>query len=110
MFYLPLRGVLAAATFILLPVHTAATPSVQINITVNANLSLPGLPYNPGLDQIYLIKNVYCGEDFFDSWTWEAIEDPTHGRVNYVSKEDAIRSGLSYGKSTMLIQRVEVYS
>ena len=94
--------VLAAATFILLPVnvHTAVTPSV---IAVNANLSLPGLPHNTGLDQIYFMKDVYCGENFFDTWTWEAIRDPTHGRVNYVSKEDAIQSGLSYGESSILI-------
>ena len=102
MFSFTLR-VLSAATFILLPVHASVTHSFEINITVKANPSLPGLPHNSGLDQIYLIKDVYSGEDFFDSWTWEAIEDPTHGRVNYVSKEDAIRSGLSYGESSILI-------
>ena len=99
--------VLAAATFLLLPVHvhTVVTPgpSVEIDFTVAANLSLPGLPYNTGTYQIYSIKDAYRGEDFFDRWTWEAIDDPTHGRVNYVSKKDAIKSGLSYGESSILI-------
>jgi len=101
MYFLPLL-ILAATTFILLPVHTTIAPSVELNITIKTNLSATGLPYNPGLDRIYSIKDAYYGEDFFDSWIWDAIKDPTHGRVNYVSKEDAIRLGLSYGEFSIL--------
>ena len=100
MFSLSLR-VLVTATFILLP--AAVTPSVKTNTTLNANVSPLGLAHDPGLGRVYSIKDVYCGEDFFDGWIWEAIKDPTHGRVNYVSKEDAIRLGLSYGESSMPI-------
>jgi len=111
MFPLPLR-VFVAATFILLPIHTSATPSAKINTTVNANLSKPGTADNPTLN-FYTIKDAYSGKDFFDSWTWEAIEDPTHGRVNYLSKEESIRLGLSYGEFSALhtyLERVKVCS
>ncbi|KAH0828177.1 2 beta-glucan [Lanmaoa asiatica] len=34
------------------------------------------------------------GQSFLDAFSWQAIEDPTHGRVNYVSKSTAQSAGL----------------
>lgn len=49
------------------------------------------------LSQAYYIQDSYVGQDFYNSWTWETLDDPTHGRVNYVDKWTAINNNLSYG-------------
>jgi len=36
------------------------------------------------------------GCDFFEEFNWETIDDPTHGRVNYVSLEEAKAKNLTY--------------
>ncbi|TFK39843.1 glycoside hydrolase family 16 protein [Crucibulum laeve] len=38
----------------------------------------------------------YQGEDFLDKWDFFSGADPTHGLVDYQSKEDAINKGLAY--------------
>jgi len=45
----------------------------------------------------FCLKDQWIGKDFYDDWNWETKADPTHGRVNYVSKADAIRKNLTYG-------------
>ena len=40
----------------------------------------------------YRLKDSFAGEDFFNGWTWETFQDPTHGRVNYVDQNAAIAS------------------
>jgi hypothetical protein len=45
----------------------------------------------------FFLKEKWVGEEFFKGWTWETENDPTHGRVNYVSQADAIKKKLSYG-------------
>jgi hypothetical protein len=45
----------------------------------------------------FYLKDKWVGNDFFNGWTWETEDDPTHGRVNYVSQADAISKNLSYG-------------
>ncbi|KIK89907.1 glycoside hydrolase family 16 protein [Paxillus rubicundulus Ve08.2h10] len=37
-----------------------------------------------------------AGEDFYNSFNFEAIADPTHGRVNYVDQETAVNLGLTF--------------
>lgn len=51
------------------------------------------------LIRAYSITDTFIGHNFFDNWTWETFDDPTHGRVNYVDKWSAMSSGLSYGMS-----------
>lgn len=36
------------------------------------------------------------GAGFFDKWTFWDLDDPTHGAVNYVNKDDAFSQGLAY--------------
>lgn len=45
----------------------------------------------------FQLKDKWVGADFFQGWNWETENDPTHGRVNYVSQADAIAKNLSYG-------------
>jgi len=37
------------------------------------------------------------GSDFFEQFNWESENDPTHGRVNYLTLEEARAKNLSYG-------------
>ena len=45
----------------------------------------------------YVLKEKFVGRDFLDAWTWETMDDPTHGRVNYVDQRTALQKNLSYG-------------
>ena len=42
------------------------------------------------------------GPDFFEEFNWESKNDPTHGRVNYLSLEEARAGNLSYGSLPFL--------
>jgi hypothetical protein len=46
---------------------------------------------------IYLLKDEWVGDDFYQGWNWETEDDPTHGRVNYVSQAEAISNNLTCG-------------
>lgn len=46
----------------------------------------------------FTLSNTWVGNDFLSSdWIWFTDPDPTNGRVNYVSQEEAIQEGLAYG-------------
>ena len=42
------------------------------------------------------------GSDFFEQFNWESENDPTHGRVNYLTLEQARAKNLSYGSLSLL--------
>ena len=42
------------------------------------------------------------GSDFFDEFNWETEDDPTHGRVNYLTMEEARDKNLTYGLSSLM--------
>ena len=42
------------------------------------------------------------GSDFFNEFNWESENDPTHGRVNYLTLEEARAKNLTYGASSFL--------
>jgi hypothetical protein len=46
---------------------------------------------------IFYLKDQWSGNDFYHGWNWETIDDPTHGRVNYVSLEEAQSKNLTSG-------------
>jgi hypothetical protein len=46
--------------------------------------------------QFYL-QDEWIGEDFYTGWNFETENDPTNGRVNYLSQADAISKNLTYG-------------
>jgi len=41
------------------------------------------------------------GSDFFNEFNWESKNDPTHGRVNYLTLEEARAKNLVYGSSPL---------
>jgi hypothetical protein len=43
----------------------------------------------------YTLQDHYTGSDFLSAFEHQAIPDPTHGRVNYVSEEEAVARGLT---------------
>jgi len=47
--------------------------------------------------KIFCLKDEWRGEDFFEGWNWFTDDDPTHGRVNYVGKDEARSKNLTYG-------------
>ncbi|QRW05735.1 glycoside hydrolase family 16 protein [Ceratobasidium sp. AG-Ba] len=49
----------------------------------------------------------YRKDDFFNDFTFEAIPDPTHGRVNYVDKQTAIAHGLATCTPDSFIMRAD---
>lgn len=52
----------------------------------------------------FVLKDRYVGHDFFEGWNWETFDDPTHGRVNYVTQDTAVASNLSYGTFLPFLQ------
>ena len=47
----------------------------------------------------FILKDTYIGESFLHRWYWETFDDPTHGRVNYVDRETALNTNLTYSAS-----------
>ena len=45
---------------------------------------------------LFILEDQWRGNDFFQGWNWETENDPTHGRVNYVSQSEAMSKNLAY--------------
>jgi len=59
----------------------------------------------------YSLKDTYVGADFQNNWEWEAIPDPTHGRVNYVTLAQAQALNLTeITDDNSFIMRADLYS
>ncbi|KAG8743423.1 hypothetical protein FRC10_012088 [Ceratobasidium sp. 414] len=56
---------------------------------------------------IWSLTDSYQGKDFFDCFTFEAIADPTHGRVNYVDMNTAIAHNLTQATRDSFIMRAD---
>ena len=56
----------------------------------------------------FYLKEKWVGEDFFRDWNWETENDPTDGRVNYVSQAEAIAKNLAYGTSSSRFSRISL--
>ncbi|KAF8621472.1 hypothetical protein AX15_007765 [Amanita polypyramis BW_CC] len=62
----------------------------------------------PQLEPIrYSLQDTYIGRDFFKGWLWETVNDPTHGRVNYVGQADAINANLSFASDEKFVMRAD---
>lgn len=59
------------------------------------------------LGATYSISNTVIGEDFNSFFSYEAIADPTNGRVNYVNQATAIADGLTSYTSDSFILRAD---
>lgn len=56
---------------------------------------------------IYSLSDEVYGPGFYSFFEWEAIEDPTHGRVTYVDKPTSIHQNLTYATSDTFILRTD---
>jgi len=47
--------------------------------------------------KVFILEDQWRGDDFFQKdWNWETGNDPTHGRVNYVGRDEARSKNLAY--------------
>ncbi|ETW80501.1 glycoside hydrolase family 16 protein [Heterobasidion irregulare TC 32-1] len=58
----------------------------------------------------YVLKDKFVGRDFLDAWTWETMDDPTHGRVNYVDQRTALQKNLSYATDAKFVMRADSWT
>ncbi|KAH9945470.1 endo-beta-glucanase [Epithele typhae] len=61
----------------------------------------------PVLAAQYSLADSYQGAGFLSGFSHEDIPDPTHGRVNYLSQEDAISRSLTIARDDSLIIRAD---
>ncbi|TRM66550.1 glycoside hydrolase family 16 protein [Schizophyllum amplum] len=61
----------------------------------------------PALAATYLMSESFIGEGFYDNFDFQAIADPTHGRVNYVDQATAVAQNLTYASSDSFILRMD---
>ena len=50
---------------------------------------------------VYKRELSIVGSDFFEQFNWESENDPTHGRVNYLTLDQARAKNLSYGSPSI---------
>lgn len=55
---------------------------------------------------VWTIQDVYAGKTFFDTFNFFTGDDPTHGTVNYTTKDFAFANGLAYvsGDGTVVMK------
>ncbi|KAG2153377.1 glycoside hydrolase family 16 protein [Suillus clintonianus] len=75
--------------------------------TVSSALTLASLVGSALASAIYTLSESVRGEGFYDSFNFENITDPTHGRVTYVSRKTAERLNLTYATSDTFILRAD---
>lgn len=73
-----------------------------------AFLAAFSLPLTQCTNANFYLKDKWIADDFFRSWNWETEDDPTHGRVNFVSQAEAISKNLSYGTIFLRVSRVSL--
>ncbi|KAJ7264260.1 endo-beta-glucanase [Mycena rebaudengoi] len=59
------------------------------------------------LGAVYRRTEHIVGRDFYDAFNFEAIPDPTHGRVNYVNKTQAIIHNLTFASEHTFVLRAD---
>jgi hypothetical protein len=55
----------------------------------------------------YFIEDSFVGKDFLRNFNWEAIPDPTHGRVNYTDQHTSLALNLSYAHGDTFVMRAD---
>ena len=94
-------------------------------ITIPVVLLLSGLVSGSSLPDTYSLVDTVIGEDFYSAFEWQAMPDPTNGRVyvnqiiyqffwpytysrrNYVDKETSKSAGLTSATSDSFILRAD---
>ncbi|KAF5329984.1 hypothetical protein D9611_010460 [Ephemerocybe angulata] len=55
----------------------------------------------------YALVEEYIGKDFLEGFNFDAIDDPTHGRVNYVNSTIALQEQLVQAKGDSFVLRAD---
>nr|GAT48619.1 laminarinase [Mycena chlorophos] len=61
----------------------------------------------PVLGGTYSLSSNIVGQGFYDAFNFEAIPDPTAGRVNYVDQATAVADNLTYASDNTFILRAD---
>ncbi|KAG2050252.1 glycoside hydrolase family 16 protein [Suillus hirtellus] len=78
-----------------------------MKISSSRTLLLASLVGSVLAGRIYTLDECVRGEGFYDSFNFENITDPTHGRVTYVNRTTAERLNLTYATSDTFILRAD---
>ncbi|KAF8128986.1 glycoside hydrolase family 16 protein [Boletus edulis] len=73
----------------------------------NCGLVLPFFARSVLAGATYSLSDSIVGEGFYNAFTFEAIPDPTNGRVNYVDQATAQSLNLTYATSNTFIMRAD---
>ncbi|KAF6764292.1 endo-beta-glucanase [Ephemerocybe angulata] len=86
-----------------MPPHLAVTllALVSLTIAVSATETTSARPIS------YALVEEYIGKDFLEGFNFEAIDDPTHGRVNYVNSAIALQEQLVLAKRDSFVLRAD---
>src|SRR6266404_2694896 len=93
--------------------YVVAICNISTMRTGYAFLAALSLSLTPRAAWAFYLQDEWIGKQFFEGWTWETLDDPTHGRVNYLSQADALRKNLTYGavlSSSALLSLSHVFS
>ncbi|KAF9528180.1 glycoside hydrolase family 16 protein [Crepidotus variabilis] len=58
----------------------------------------------------YGLTDFIEGQSFYDAFEWETLDDPTHGKVNYVDAETSYYNNLTYASQDTFILRADYKS
>ncbi|CAE6457258.1 putative glycosidase C21B10,07 OS=Schizosaccharomyces pombe (strain 972 / ATCC 24843) GN=SPBC21B10.07 PE=3 SV=1 [Rhizoctonia solani AG-1 IB] len=77
--------------------------SIDIDVDVHIGSGHGGSKDHPS----WKLTDDFKGKNFYEHFTFEAIPDPTHGRVNYVDMQTAMAKNLTEVKNGNLILRAD---
>ncbi|KAH9047156.1 concanavalin A-like lectin/glucanase domain-containing protein [Lactarius hengduanensis] len=72
-----------------------------------AILATLSLSLAPCARAFFYLQDEWIGEEFFQGWDWVTKDDPTHGRVNYVSQAEAQNKSLTYADGGKFFMRAD---
>ncbi|KAF9035192.1 endo-1,3(4)-beta-glucanase [Panaeolus papilionaceus] len=61
----------------------------------------------PAFAATYSMSDEIIGSGFYNAFDWQAIADPTHGRVNYVDQNTSRNQNLTYASGNTFILRAD---
>ena len=61
------------------------------------SIQVPSKEHGSAGSSSFALERCIIGQDFLSFFKWETIDDPTHGRVNYVDQKTALGHGLVEG-------------
>jgi hypothetical protein len=73
--------------------------SVSRVASLTASVILLSQVVAANFSQDFHLRDKIVGWDFFSEFEWETMDDPTHGRVNYVDMGTAMNKNLASGMS-----------